>query len=217
MNLSPTRVTSCCPASQSGAVVVVLCAVWSPSSLQVVYYCTFEINSWHNHHSVSFAAHTIRTNSAINNSVCLSVCHTILRSVEMTIKMSKTFVAWKFHATKPANRNARSKQWQPWLAVCQRKRLRFLRFSFTQRTQRTQRKRLRLNRNRALLCIILLCPCTCCSFQTLCQRLQSLSVYSTLCMLFLANKAKYRHISNGCKGRRSRVRRMEEECAHFRR
>ena len=33
----------------------------------------------------------------------------------------------------PANRNARSKQWQPWLAACQRKRLRFLRFSFTQR------------------------------------------------------------------------------------
>ena len=31
----------------------------------------------------------------------------------------------------PANRNARSKQWQPWLAACQRKRLRFLRFSFT--------------------------------------------------------------------------------------
>ena len=46
----------------------------------------------------------------------------------------------------PANRNARSKQWQPWLAACQRKRLRFLRFSFT---QRTQRKRLRLNGNRA--------------------------------------------------------------------
>jgi len=36
----------------------------------------------------------------------------------------------------PANRNAPSKQWQPWLAACQRKRLRFLRFSFTQRTQR---------------------------------------------------------------------------------
>jgi len=30
----------------------------------------------------------------------------------------------------PANRNARSKQWQPWLAARQRKRLRFLRFSF---------------------------------------------------------------------------------------
>ena len=45
-----------------------------------------------------------------------------------------------------ANRNARSKQWQPWLAACQRKRLRFLRFSFK---QRTQRKRLRLNGNRA--------------------------------------------------------------------
>ena len=42
----------------------------------------------------------------------------------------------------PANRNARSKQWHPWLAACQRKRLRFLRFSFT---QRTQHKRLRLN------------------------------------------------------------------------
>ena len=38
----------------------------------------------------------------------------------------------------PANRNARSKQWQPWLAACQRKRLRFMRFSFTQRTQRKQ-------------------------------------------------------------------------------
>ena len=48
----------------------------------------------------------------------------------------------------PANRNVRSKQWQPWLAACQRKRLRFLRFSFT---QRTQRKRLRLNGNRASL------------------------------------------------------------------
>ena len=47
----------------------------------------------------------------------------------------------------PANRNARSKQWQPWLAACQRKRLRFLRFSFT---QHTQRNRLRLNGNRAL-------------------------------------------------------------------
>ena len=45
----------------------------------------------------------------------------------------------------PADRNARSKQWQPWLAAFQRKRLRFLRFSFT---QRTQRKRLRLNGNR---------------------------------------------------------------------
>jgi len=33
------------------------------------------------------------------------------------------------------------------LVACQRKRLRFLRFSFT---QRTQRKRLRLNGNRAL-------------------------------------------------------------------
>ena len=42
----------------------------------------------------------------------------------------------------PANRNARSKQWQPWVAACQRKRLRFLRFSFT---QHTQRKRLRLS------------------------------------------------------------------------
>ena len=30
----------------------------------------------------------------------------------------------------PANRNARSKQWQRWLAACQRKRFRFLRFSF---------------------------------------------------------------------------------------
>jgi len=40
----------------------------------------------------------------------------------------------------PANRNARSKQWQPWLTAC---RLRFLRFSVT------QRKRLRLNGNRA--------------------------------------------------------------------
>jgi len=46
----------------------------------------------------------------------------------------------------PANRNARSKHWQPWLAACQRKRLRFLWFSFT---QLTQRKRLRLNGNRA--------------------------------------------------------------------
>jgi len=36
-----------------------------------------------------------------------------------------------------------------WL-LCQRKRLRFLQFSFTQRTQHTQRKRLRLNGNRAL-------------------------------------------------------------------
>jgi len=38
----------------------------------------------------------------------------------------------------PANRNARSKQLQPWLAACQRKRLRFLRFSFMQRTYATQ-------------------------------------------------------------------------------
>ena len=45
----------------------------------------------------------------------------------------------------PANRNARSKQWQPWLAACQCKRLRFLQFSFT------QRKLLRLNGNRAWL------------------------------------------------------------------
>jgi len=37
------------------------------------------------------------------------------------------------------------------LAACQRKRLRFLRFSFT---QRTQRKRLRLNGNRALAYVI---------------------------------------------------------------
>ena len=53
-----------------------------------------------------------------------------------------------FHATNASasHRNARSKQWQPWLAACQRKRLRFLRFSFT---QRTQRKRLRLDGNRA--------------------------------------------------------------------
>jgi len=36
-----------------------------------------------------------------------------------------------------------------WLAACQRKRLRFLRFLFT---QRTQRKRLRLNGNRAWFC-----------------------------------------------------------------
>jgi len=48
----------------------------------------------------------------------------------------------------PANRNAWSKQWQPWVAACQRKRLRFLRFSFM---QPTQRKRLRLNGNRASL------------------------------------------------------------------
>jgi len=47
----------------------------------------------------------------------------------------------------PANRNAQSKQWRPWLAACQRNRLRFLRFLFT---QRTQRKRLRLNGNRVL-------------------------------------------------------------------
>jgi len=47
----------------------------------------------------------------------------------------------------PANRNARSKQWQPWwLATKLIKKKRFLRFSFT---QRTQRKRLRLNENRA--------------------------------------------------------------------
>jgi len=45
-------------------------------------------------------------------------------------------------------RNARSKQWQPWLAACKRKRLRFLRLSFT---QRTQRKRLRLNGNRVIM------------------------------------------------------------------
>ena len=55
-------------------------------------------------------------------------------------------VAWtKTARNAPANRNARSKQWQPWLAACQRKHLRFLRFSFT------QRKRLRLNGNRAWL------------------------------------------------------------------
>ena len=50
-----------------------------------------------------------------------------------------------FQTQAPANRNARSKQWQPLLAACQRKRLRFLRFSFT------QRKRLHLNGNRASL------------------------------------------------------------------
>jgi len=37
------------------------------------------------------------------------------------------------------------------LAACQRERLRFLRFSFT---QRTQRKRLRLNGNRALTAVL---------------------------------------------------------------
>jgi len=39
-----------------------------------------------------------------------------------------------------------------WLALAfvARKRLRFLRFSFTQRTQRTKRKRLRLNGKQAL-------------------------------------------------------------------
>jgi len=68
----------------------------------------------------------------------------------------------------PANRNARSKQWQPWLAACQRKRFRFLRFSFT------QRKRLRLNGNRAwvdLHVILILsnyCCCWCC--QSLLER-----------------------------------------------
>ena len=71
-----------------------------------------------------------------------------------------------------ANRNARSKQWQPWLAVCQRKRLRFLRFSFT---QRTQRKRLRLNGNRAL---VLISNSRVLPFQAFSQTLQSLRTFS---------------------------------------
>ena len=58
----------------------------------------------------------------------------------------------------PANRNTRSKQWQLWLAACQRKRFRFLRFSFT---QRTQRKRLRLNGNRAWVWSVALCCDAC--------------------------------------------------------
>ena len=70
------------------------------------------------------------------------------------IMINTCYIGWRLHLLRenftqqtqaPANRNARSKQWQPWLAACQRKRLRYLRFSFTQRTQRTQRKRLRLN------------------------------------------------------------------------
>jgi len=69
--------------------------------------------------------------------------------VHLILSLILLFVVRQLHqrTQAPANRNARSKQWQPWLAACQRKRLRFLRFSFT---QRTQRKRLRLNGNRAL-------------------------------------------------------------------
>ena len=66
------------------------------------------------------------------------------------------FISGRSRVPSAFNRNARSKQWQPWLAACQRKRLHFLRFSFTQRMQLTQRKRLRLNGNWALLKLLLL-------------------------------------------------------------
>ena len=59
-----------------------------------------------------------------------------LRCVNENRKKRKANFTQQMQA--PANRNARSKQWQPWFAACQRKHLRFLRFSFTQRTQSKQ-------------------------------------------------------------------------------
>ena len=53
-----------------------------------------------------------------------------------------------------------------WLAACQSKRLRFLRFSFT---QRTQRKRLHLNGNRAL---VSLCGCRLSQYEDRCHWLK---------------------------------------------
>ena len=73
-----------------------------------------------------------------------------LESTEHSYWLALAFVAWNFqvtHASATQYRDSRSKEWQPRLAACQRKRLRFLWFSFA---QRTQRKRLRLNGNRAL-------------------------------------------------------------------
>jgi len=69
----------------------------------------------------------------------------------LTLASSQSWLKITQQTQAPANRNARSKQWQPWLAACQRKRLRFLRFSFTQRTQRKRLRNLRLNGDRALL------------------------------------------------------------------
>ena len=82
--------------------------------------------------------------------LCLCVCGFYIGSLvsiqtqSLALRVLREIFTQQTQA--PANRNARSKQRQPWLAACQRKRLRFLRFSFT---QRTQRKRLRLNGNRA--------------------------------------------------------------------
>ena len=78
----------------------------------------------------------------------------LTRLLRAPSKLPRKFQNFTQQTQAPANRNARSKQWQPWLAACQHKRLRFLWFSLTQRTQRTQRKRLCLNGNRTVgLCI----------------------------------------------------------------
>ena len=108
-----------------------------------------------------WAAHWSQCDVEINNKHRRNVNHRTNATVNAAMKMWQTQARFPFKRNRlrllreiftqqtqaPANRNAQSKQWQPWLAACQRKCLRFLRFSFT------QRKRLRLNGNRAWVCV----------------------------------------------------------------
>ena len=87
----------------------------------------------------------LRWQAANHSCHCFDRAFLLAGTCVYSVKISRNYTQ---QTQVPANRNAWSKQWQPRLAACQRKRLCFLRFSFT---QCTQRKRLRLNGNRALL------------------------------------------------------------------
>ena len=120
--------------------------------------------------------------SAVNKNMLVSWIWLLLHQ-SITVQWKTWLKPGIFTQQAPANRNARSKQWQPWLAVCQRKRLRFLRFSFT------QRKRLRLNGNPGLTTAYMAwrrLTCLPVSKQTTLKSLHygSVKVYCRLVLLF---------------------------------
>ena len=105
---------------------------------------------------------SVRWTVVIDHTIDLSVSSRVSRSSIMALASAALPALSPVSVQTQSIALASSQSWLPLLrpsipigialafVAWKRKRLRFLRFSFTQRTQRTQRKRLRLNGNRAL-------------------------------------------------------------------
>jgi len=122
-------------------VVLVLLILFMFLFLSVcLFFCSFDLPMWWINASIII----IITSSSSSNSNIVEVIFTSFEPVlSFFIPLSPVSIQTQSLALRalceiftqqtqaPTNRNARSKQCQPWLAACQRNRLRFLLFSFS--------------------------------------------------------------------------------------